>query len=182
MLVIRFGVADWDVWIKFAALWQNEREIFDVTQTEHGGLSLSAKVLGYAGLLPQFFAVFLALDGGLHGYVALIGGIAYAVLIFSFLGGVWWGQAAANGKAGAGTYLIAVVPSLIGLLLLMPIALGWARPMPILILLALLLLLSPLIDRWLGYANKSFMQLRWHLSIGLGVLTFALGVMARNTV
>ena len=38
--------------------------------------------------------------------------------------------------------------------------------------------LSPLIDRKLGYAASDFLRLRWHLSLGLGSLTIALGLLA----
>ncbi|MDJ0643313.1 MAG: DUF3429 domain-containing protein, partial [Erythrobacter sp.] len=64
-------------------------------------LTTAARWLGYAGLLPQIVCVTLATSGHEFGYTALAGGFAYAAAIFSFLGGVWWGQALANGKAGA---------------------------------------------------------------------------------
>jgi len=34
------------------------------------------------------------------------------------------------------------------------------------------------IDRALGFAAPDFLRLRWHLSLGLGVLTIALGLVA----
>ncbi len=83
-------------------------------------LTPAARWLGYAGLLPQAIAIGLALHGGEAAYIALAGGFAYAALIFSFLGGVWWGQALASREAGAGTYILAVLPSLIGLALFLP--------------------------------------------------------------
>jgi hypothetical protein len=42
-----------------------------------------ARFLGYAGLLPQIFAVLLLSDEGLR-WTALAGGFGYAALIFSF--------------------------------------------------------------------------------------------------
>lgn len=139
-------------------------------------------MLGYAGLLPQALALLLAINGGEFGYVALAGGFAYAALIFSFLGGVWWGQALSCGTANAKTYLIAVLPSLIALALFMPWTFGWSWPGPSLMILGLLLGLSPLVDRMLGLSDKAFMRLRIQLSLGLGILTILLGVMTERIV
>lgn len=138
--------------------------------------------MGYAGLLPQLICVVLAAIGHEYAYTALAGGFAYGAAIFSFLGGVWWGQAVQSGSdaklAGAGTYVIAVVPSLISVALFLPWSLGWEWPGPALLYLGMLILLSPIVDRVLGYAAKDFMRLRVQLSVGLGLLTIALGVVA----
>ncbi|MEL7445820.1 MAG: DUF3429 domain-containing protein, partial [Pseudomonadota bacterium] len=87
-------------------------------------LTPASRWLGYAGLLPQISALALALSGGEWAYVALAGGFAYAAAIFSFLGGIWWGQAIASGKGGAATYLVSVLPSLIAVALFIPWSLG----------------------------------------------------------
>ncbi len=144
-----------------------------------------ASLLGYAGLLPQLVAVLLYWHGGEWGWIALAGGFAYAALIFSFLGGVWWGQALASPTAPNWVYAVAVLPSLIGLGLFIPWTLGWAWPEPSLLWLGLILMASPLVDRALGLGSKSWMRLRWHLSLGLGLLTLVLGIMgllARSSV
>jgi hypothetical protein len=141
-----------------------------------------ARWLGYAGLLPQAIALWLALKGGPSGFVALAGGFAYAAAIFSFLGGVWWGQALANGRAGAGAFIVAVMPSLIAVAAFLPWTFGWSWPGPALIVLGLLIGLSWLVDRQLEFANRAFMRLRLHLSVGLGALTIALGLVAEQTV
>lgn len=138
-------------------------------------LSRSAIKLGYAGLLPQLLAFLLVWRGGEWAYVALAGGFAYAALIFSFLGGVWWGQSLSAGRAAADAYLVAVCPSLLALGLFLPWTLGWQWPEPALICLGLMIMLSPFVDRWLGLANPVFLRLRWHLSLGLGATTVALG-------
>lgn len=145
-------------------------------------LSPAARLFGYAGLLPQLICVALAASEHEYAYTALAGGFAYAAAIFSFLGGVWWGQAVQSGNDGklasAGSYLIAVMPSLIAVALFLPWSLGWEWPGPALLYLGVLILLSPLVDRALGYAAKDFMRLRVQLSLGLGLLTIALGVVS----
>ncbi|MFU7528999.1 DUF3429 domain-containing protein [Qipengyuania sp. ASV99] len=141
-------------------------------------LTPAARWLGYAGLLPQIICVALAASGHEYAYTALAGGFAYAAAIFSFLGGVWWGQATANGRVGAGAYLIAVMPSLLSVALFLPWSLGWDWPGPALMYLGALILASPIIDRALGFAARDFFNLRVQLSVGLGLLTIALGVIA----
>lgn len=145
-------------------------------------LSPAARALGYAGLLPQIICIALILMGHEWRYSALAGGFAYAAAIFSFLGGVWWGQALASGRATSGAYVIAVMPSLLTLALFLPWTFGWEWPGPALFYLGALILGSPLIDRALGYAAPDFMRLRWHLSIGLGSLTIALGFLSDRVI
>lgn len=139
-------------------------------------LTPAARWLGYAGLLPQLIAVGLVWQGGELSYVALAGGFAYAAMIFSFLGGVWWGQSQAAGNANAAAYVVAVLPSLLALALFLPWTFGWEWPGPALLYLGVLITISPLVDRWLGLAGREFMRLRWHLSLGLGAATIALGL------
>lgn len=148
----------------------------------HASLSPAARALGYAGLLPQALCTGLILAGHEWRYAALAGGFAYGAAIFSFLGGVWWGQAVQAGRAGSGAYGLAVLPSLIAVALFLPWTFGWEWPGPALLYLGALILASPLIDRALGFAAPDFLRLRWHLSIGLGVLTIALGLLAGRVV
>jgi hypothetical protein len=148
------------------------------TSLDAPSLSGAARALGYAGLLPQVLCVGLLLTGHEWRFAALAGGFAYAAAIFSFLGGVWWGQAVQSGRASTGAYLLAVLPSLLAVALFMPWSFGWEWPGPALFYLGALILASPLVDRALGYAAKDFLQMRWHLSIGLGALTIALGLLA----
>ncbi|MCU0947370.1 MAG: DUF3429 domain-containing protein [Porphyrobacter sp.] len=145
-------------------------------------LSPTARVLGYAGLLPQILCLGLVLTGHEWRYSALAGGFAYAAAIFSFLGGVWWGQAIASKRATTGAYLVAVLPSLLALVLFLPWTFGWEWPGPALLYLGALIALSPLVDRALGFAEPDFLRLRWHLSLGLGGLTIALGLTASSVV
>lgn len=144
-------------------------------------LGRAARLLGYSGLIPQLIAVGLAWFDGEWRYVAIAAGFAYAALIFSFLGGVWWGQTVTSGRGGVGAFLAAVLPSLIGLALFLPWTFGWEWPGPALLYLGLFIGLSPLVDRALGFAKPDFMRLRTQLSLGLGVLTIMLGVIAMQT-
>ncbi len=141
-------------------------------------LTPAARVLGYAGLLPQVFCCAMILAGHEWRYAALAGGFAYAAAIFSFLGGVWWGQAVQSGRATTGAYVLAVMPSLLAVALFLPWSFGWEWPGPALFYLGALILASPLVDRALGYAAPDFLRLRWHLSVGLGTLTLLLGALA----
>ena len=115
-------------------------------------------------------------------YSALAGGFAYAAAIFSFLGGVWWGQALQSGRATTGAYVLAVMPSLLAVALFLPWTFGWEWPGPALMYLGALIIGSPMIDRTLGFARGDFLRLRWHLSLGLGALTIALGLVAGQVV
>lgn len=143
--------------------------------SSQSSLTPASRWLGYAGLLPQIICLGLTVTGHEYAYTALAGGFAYGAAIFSFLGGVWWGQAIQSGRAGAGSYVIAVMPSLIAVALFLPWSFGWKWPGPALLYLGAFILLSPLVDRGLGFAAPDFMRLRWHLSLGLGGLTIALG-------
>lgn len=148
----------------------------------HTSLTPAARALGYSGLLPQIIAVAMNATGHEWRYSAMEGGFVYAALIFSFLGGVWWGQAIAIGRAGAGAYGLAVLPSLLALALYLPRTVGWEWPGPALYYLGALIMGSPVIDRALGFASADFLRLRWHLSLGLGVLTIALGLLSGEVI
>jgi hypothetical protein len=141
-------------------------------------LSPAARALGYAGLVPQVICVAMLASGHEWRYAAMAGGFAYAAAIFSFLGGVWWGQAVQSGRATTSAYLVAVLPSLLAVALFLPWTFGWEWPGPALFYLGALILSSPLVDRALGFGRGDFLRLRWHLSLGLGLLTIALGLLA----
>lgn len=149
-------------------------------------LSPAARLLGYAGLLPQIICLAMVVSGHEWRYSALAGGFAYAAAIFSFLGGVWWGQAVQSARSGkpatTGTYVLAVMPSLLAVALFLPWTFGWEWPGPALMYLGALIALSPMIDRALGFAAPDFLRLRWHLSLGLGALTVGLGLVAGQVV
>jgi Protein of unknown function (DUF3429) len=140
-------------------------------------LPRAALRFGFAGLLPQAIALFLVATDAEQRWSALAVGYAYAALIFSFLGGVWWGQAIAMKTAPSWIYAVAVTPSLIALATYVPWVIGAAWPGPSLIVLGICLILSPLIDRAIGRGVSlpdGWMRLRIMLSTGLGALTLLL--------
>lgn len=139
----------------------------------------AAKWLGYAGLLPQAIAVAMLLDDSTLKWIAIAGGYGYAAFIFSFLGGVWWGLALNAANPPRWLYPVAVLPSLIALATYLPWIWGLQWPEPSLWVLAFALLLSPLVDRALGKhiaLPQGWLQLRIHLSAGLGLLTALLAL------
>lgn len=155
------------------------------------------RLLGLAGLLPQLGALAALLWGGAdYHYAALAIGYGYAALIFSFLGGMWWGlgaaaqtrQSAAGAQVGPSgaqgiavprwLWVAAVAPSLIAGATYLPWIFGGEWPGPSLILLGLAIAASPLIDARLSALTPAWwMPLRWVLSLGLGGVTLLLGVL-----
>lgn len=137
--------------------------------------------LGLAGLLPQLAclaAVWLGPEE--WRYAALAIGWGYGALIFSFLGGLWWGiaaGAAARGQAvPAWLWAISVVPSLLALLTYMPWVFGLDWPGPSLMVLGFAILASLAVDRRLSgrEAPDWWFALRLPLSAGLGAATLLL--------
>lgn len=136
--------------------------------------------LGLAGLLPQFACVVVLYAGPAEWREAALAiAFAYAALILSFLGGMWWGIAAAapaaqRRKALGWLWIAAVLPSLVALACFLPWALGWAWPEPSLVMLGGALLVSLGVDAKLGaLAPRWWLALRVPLSTGLGLATIA---------
>ena len=146
--------------------------------------------LGLAGLLPMAALLLAVLVGGPQWrWSALALGWGYAVLIFSFLGGLWWGLAAAQtmGSPNAANavpgwlWFAAVLPSLLGLLTLLPWLIGDPWPGPSLVWLGIWIGLSPFVDRRIvarGIAPPWWLSLRIILSFGLGGMAIAMGLAA----
>ena len=140
-------------------------------------LPRAALRFGFAGLLPQAIALFLVATDAEQRWSALAVGYAYAALIFSFLGGVWWGQALSIRNPTGWIYAAAVTPSLIALATYVPWVIGAPWPGPSLVVLGVCLILSPLVDRAIGRSMAlpmGWMRLRIMLSAGLGGLTLLL--------
>lgn len=135
----------------------------------------TARWLGLAGLLPQLLVVagLLSGDPGVR-FSALAFGYAYAALILSFLGGLWWGLAAAAKAPPAWIWYAAIAPSLIALASAWPWAVGLTWPGPSLVVIGVALIAALAVDRRLvalGIAPHWWMALRVPLSLGLGGLT-----------
>ena len=141
-----------------------------------------AQTLGFAGLLPQLaFLLTATFAGPQYHFAALALGYAYAALVFSFIGGMWWGVAAATPTAPRWLWLAAIAPSLIALISFVPWTIGEKWPGPSLILLTMGIAGSLLVDRRAMQAELAppwWMTLRWPLSGGLGLLTLALAIVA----
>lgn len=141
-------------------------------------IPITPRLLGLAGLLPPLLLTLVALFGPVEWqWSALAVAYAYAALIFSFLGGIWWGLAAAHKNAPGWIYVAAILPSLIALATYLPWILGLSWPGPSMLLLGLCLMGSPLVDRQLviaGIESAWMLRLRWILSLSLGVLTLTM--------
>lgn len=138
----------------------------------------AARLLGYAGLLPLVGCVAGLVLLPAHHALLLDAGFGYAALIYSFLGGLWWGQGVARGRTSAWLFGVAVGPSLLawGLILLQHG--GWSVERT-LVVLGGAILVSPLVDRALSrgaQAVRGWMTLRIQLSLCLGLLTILLGL------
>ncbi|RJY09952.1 DUF3429 domain-containing protein [Aurantiacibacter aquimixticola] len=139
-----------------------------------------AKWLGLAGLLPQLACVVAVWFGGAEWrWTGLAVGWAYAALIFTFLGGMWWGLAAGSPdearRAPAWIWIAAITPSMIALATYLPWVFGQTWPGPSLIVLGVGILLSPLVDARMATIRPGWwMRLRVPLSLGLGLATLAL--------
>lgn len=135
-----------------------------------------AVVLGIAGLAPQIWAV-LATFSETNRYIGLAAGYFYAALIFTFLGGLWWGVASSREGAPEWLYVTAVVPSLVAFSTGIPWMTGAPWPGPSLVVLGVCILAAPLVDRALckaGFISADVLRLRFGLSLGLGSLTLLL--------
>ena len=140
-----------------------------------GGIPPIARLLGLSGLLPQLGAVALLLSGDPQSrYSALAIAYAYAAIILSFLGGLWWGLAARTDSPPRWLWFASVAPSLIALVTAWPWMVGLRWPGPSLVVLGISLIGALLVDRALvraGIAPPGWMALRIPLSLGLGILT-----------
>lgn len=134
-------------------------------------------MLGLAGLIPQVCAVLALLgDDPATRFPALALAYAYAALILSFLGGLWWGIAAKSDAPPTWIWGAAVAPSLIALASAWPWMVGLSWPGPSLVALGVALIAALGIDLALirrGLAPPGWLALRAPLSLGLGALTLA---------
>lgn len=114
-----------------------------------------------------------------YRFNALALGYAYAALILSFLGGLWWGIGASHARPPEWLWVAAVTPSLIALASAAPWALGEPWPGPSLLILGVALIAALAIDIALTRRNLTppwWMALRIPLSLGLGLLTLLIAI------
>ena len=136
--------------------------------------------LGLAGLVPQAICLMAVAYGGPERWIALAAGCFYAAIILSFLGGMWWMAGLLSGLRAGWVYGLAVLPSLIGFAALLPWTVGWSWPGPSLVVLALALLASPLVDRTLARrmaVPPGWLRLRMAMAGGLGLMTLLIAVL-----
>jgi hypothetical protein len=136
--------------------------------------------LSLAGLLPQAICLMAVAYGGPERWIALAAGCFYAAIILSFLGGMWWMAGLLSGLRAGWVYGLAVLPSLIGFAALLPWTVGWSWPGPSLVVLALALIASPLVDRPLAQhiaVPPGWLRLRMAMAGGLGLLTLLIAAL-----
>jgi Protein of unknown function (DUF3429) len=148
-------------------------------------IAQSVLILGLAGLLPQVAACVFAFTNTNANAYALLFAFTYSALIFSFIGGVWWGQALSAPVRHTWIFIAAVAPSLItwGAALMLFINLKW-WPFSIGAV-ATGLLLSPLVDLQIAKVlpqPDGWIKLRWTLSIGLGCLTLLIATITLHAI
>lgn len=141
-----------------------------------------ALLLGYAGLSPQLIALGAVTLGGPEvRFTALAMAYAYAALILSFLGGLWWGNAATVSQpVPAWIWVAAVTPSLVALASAIPWAIGAEWPGPSMMMLATSLVGSLGVDAALARMHLCpawWLSLRIPLSVGLGLSTLAIALL-----
>ena len=140
-----------------------------------------ARLLGFAGLLPHIAVVLVLLERNNElRFFALAMSYAYAALILSFLGGIWWGFAARAERAPGWLWVAAVLPSLIALASFLPWATGETWPGPSLVVIGVALIGSLAVDWQLqrtGLAPDWWLRLRMPLSLGLGTLSIAMAAL-----
>lgn len=145
-------------------------------------IPLWPRLLGFAGLLPSIAIIIIGQIENPATHSFSFWAIIYGMLIITFLGGSWWAFASQQGKPPGGILLLAVMPSLISFMLLV-LSFSFASLSPRIsgLIVGLMLLLSPLVDRWLaarGMTPTWWMKLRLPLSLGLGILTIIAGHLA----
>ncbi len=140
-----------------------------------------ARLLGFAGLFPHIAVVLILLERNNElRFSALAMGYAYAALILSFLGGLWWGVAARAERAPVWLWVAAVMPSLVALASAIPWATGAPWPGPSLIVIGVALIAALGVDWQLQRARLVpdwWLRLRVPLSLGLGGLTLAMAAL-----
>lgn len=146
-------------------------------------LSATTRLLGFAGLVPQFIALLLVVTG-IDSALGALMAFLYAAMILSFIGGIWWGFSVAGLEHQGDLSGLAVVPTIVaGILLvarLLGMPVGWA-----LVAIGSAILMTLIVDRRLvenGRAPRDWMMLRVPLSVMLGAMTILAGILAPHAI
>lgn len=143
-----------------------------------GKVGTVARLLGYAGLLPQVaLTILIAFYPRDTFDLTLWAAFIYASLILSFLGGTWWAIAMQRTRGQAGLAAVAVIPSTAPFVILLITMSNWQWP---LIALGSGIIMTLLVDRRLVTTREApvgWMALRVPLSLGLGLLTITAGLL-----
>lgn len=152
--------------------------------SERGRVGPVARALGFAGLMPQAAIIvdaLIVLEGRQDINRAMSGlALMYAAIILSFLGGMWWSIAMRRTIGQAWLAAAAVLPSLTAFGSFTFLEANWQRDWA-LIVVGSAIILTLVVDRHLtitGEAPHGWMGLRVPLSLGLGGLTIAVGILA----
>lgn len=162
-----------------ALLKHNQEQVEGSRRMAQTDLPRPMVVLGLAGLTPQALCLLLVAFSQTYRWAAIASACFYAAIILSFLGGLWWMAALQSGERKARFYVLAVIPSLVAWAALLPWVVGATWPVPSLIALGLMLLISPLADRMLARSiafPRGWLKLRATMASGLGLLTLTLAV------
>lgn len=136
------------------------------------------RLLGPAGLLPQVAALLVVAFAPIEWrFAGVTGAQFYAAAILSFLGGSWWGLAAAAERPPTWLWIASVLPSLWAAAALFALQWGWNSA--VLLALAAGLLGALGVDRavWrMGVMPDWLWRLRVRLSVWLAALTAAVAL------
>lgn len=133
-------------------------------------LPAPAFYLGLMGIAPQLGCVVTAWAVPALRGPAIAAGVIYAALILSFLGGLWWMLGLAARAVSPVPYILAVLPSLAGWMVLVGWQSGWIGSRAALFVLVGALTASPLVDRSLSSLidlPRRWLALRWVMATGL---------------
>ena len=145
-------------------------------------LSLLARSLGLAGLIPQILLAAVVIGLPAKFSPPAIGlALVYSCLILSFIGGAWWGLAASSKeRVPSWIWLVAVAPSLIAFAAIGAWTIG-RSPGPSLMITGTSLIAALGVDFKIaanGFCPPGWLRLRTPLSLGLGGLTILIATLS----
>lgn len=139
----------------------------------------AARFLTLIAIAPQLLFLYLTMTDVEASWTAPVAAFAYAALIFSFLGGYYWGVGLATQPDAPEILLVAVMPMLIAFALFMPWIWGWNWPGLQLVVLGVAIIIILFVDMRLIRAFRPaphWLTTRVIASLSLGITTIAIGV------